>query len=84
MEAIKKITKKLEQEKDKANSKYIIICKFCKKPIKKVNLIGFSLICPFCKKPQNGEPHLKIPIKKKATKTTNKIITTNKITKISI
>ena len=36
MEAIKKITKKLEQEKDKANSKYIIICKFCKKPIKKV------------------------------------------------
>ena len=73
MEAIKKITKKIEKEKDKTNSKYIIVCKYCKKTIKKVNLIGFSLICPFCKKPQNGEPHLKIPIKKKATKIANKI-----------
>ena len=84
MESVKKIDKKIGKEKDKVNSKFVIICKYCKKPIKKVNLIGFSLICPFCKKPQNGEPHLKIPVKKKATKTTNKIITTNKITKITI
>ena len=66
MEVIKK--NKEKEKKDKNDSKYIIICKYCKKPIKKVNLIGFSLICPLCKKPQNGEPHLKIKPSKKITK----------------
>ena len=68
MENVNKVTKKIGKEKDKVNSKFIIICKYCKKPIKKVNLIGFSLICPLCKKPQNGEPQLKVITLKKITK----------------
>lgn len=41
-------------------SNNMIICRHCKKPIDKVNLLGFSLLCPLCGKPQNGEPHIKI------------------------
>lgn len=59
---------KTETKKVFVDNEHILICKYCKKPIKKVELIGFSLICPLCKKPQNGEPHLKLKTSKQNEK----------------